>query len=36
MSEPFINAKSGNPVVYLTKNLGQEGKREGLEVPAHL
>jgi hypothetical protein len=23
MSVPFINAKSGNPVVYLTKNLGQ-------------
>jgi hypothetical protein len=31
MSEPFINAKSGNKVVYLTKNLGQEGKIEGFE-----
>src|SRR6266403_2204214 len=28
MSKPFINAKSGNQVVYLTKNLGQNGKRD--------
>lgn len=34
MSEPFINAKSGNKVVYLTKNLGQKGKVAGLEIPA--
>ena len=33
MSEPFINAKSGNQVVYLTVNLAQKGKREGLEIP---
>lgn len=33
MSEPFINAKSGNRVVYLTKNLGQKAKRAGLEIP---
>jgi hypothetical protein len=32
LSDPFINAKSGNEVVYLTKNLMQEGKREGLEI----
>jgi hypothetical protein len=34
MSKPFINAKSGNKVVYLTKNLGQKGKIEGMEIPA--
>jgi len=33
MSEPFINAKSGNEVVYLTKNLEQVGKVRGLEIP---
>jgi len=32
MSEPFINAKSGNKVVYLTKNLDQKGKVGGLEI----
>ena len=32
MSRPFINAKSGNQVVYLTKNLGQQGKVAGLEI----
>lgn len=31
MSKPFINAKSGNRVVYLTKNLGQVGKMDGFE-----
>lgn len=31
MSEPFINAKSGNKVVYLTKNLGQVEKMDGFE-----
>lgn len=31
ISKPFINAKSGNRVVYLTKNLNQDGKIEGLE-----
>jgi len=30
-SVPFVNAKSGNKVVYLTKNLGQPGQRSGLE-----
>lgn len=34
MSKPFINAKSGNQVVYLTKNLRQIGKVRGLEIPA--
>lgn len=29
---PFMNAKSGNIVVYLTKDLGQRVKRVGLEV----
>lgn len=33
MSKPFINAKSGNKVVYLTKDLGQRGKVAGLEIP---
>ncbi len=32
MSQPFINAKSGNKVVYLTKDLGQIAKRDGLEI----
>ena len=32
MSKPFVNAKSGNKVVYLTKDLGQRGKVAGLEV----
>lgn len=32
MGEPFVNAKSGNPVVYLTKNMHQPGKRAGLEI----
>ncbi len=32
MSEPFINAKSGNSVVYLTKDLEQDGKIAGMEV----
>ena len=32
VSEPFVNAKSGNRVVYLTLDLGQKEKREGLEV----
>ena len=30
-SDPFRNAKSGNLVVYLTKDLEQPAKREGLE-----
>jgi len=34
ISKPFINAKSGNKVVYLTKDLGQKAKRPGLEIPA--
>jgi len=33
MSKPFVNAKSGNKVVYLTKDLGQKGKVAGLEIP---
>ena len=32
MSDKFVNAKSGNKVVYLTKNLEQKNKRYGLEV----
>lgn len=32
ISKPFVNAKSGNKVVYLTKNLGQIEKRPGLEI----
>jgi hypothetical protein len=32
MSKPFVNAKSGNQVVYLTKDMGQKGKRNGLEI----
>lgn len=32
MNEPFVNAKSGNKVMYLTKNLEQPGKVKGLEV----
>ncbi len=32
MSDKFINAKSGNKVVYLMKDLGQYGKRHGFEV----
>ena len=32
ISKPFINAKSGNKVVYLTKDLGQKAKRSGLEI----
>ena len=31
MSEPFINAKSGNSVVYLTRDLGQARKMDGFE-----
>jgi hypothetical protein len=31
MSQWFINAKSGNRVVYLTRNLGQVGQMEGFE-----
>lgn len=31
-SKPFVNAKSGNAVVYLTKDLKQPGKRAGLEI----
>lgn len=31
MSKPFINGKSGNQVVYLTKNLGQDDKMAGFE-----
>jgi len=31
VSAQFINAKSGNAVVYLTKNLDQPGKRAGFE-----
>lgn len=31
MSKPFINAKSGNQVVYLTKDLEQAGKLAGFE-----
>lgn len=31
MSEPFLNAKSGNQVVYLTKDLEQRVKIAGLE-----
>jgi hypothetical protein len=31
LSEPFTNAKSGNKVLYLTKDLGQPGKVSGLE-----
>jgi hypothetical protein len=31
-SKGFINAKSGNIVTYLTKDLAQPGKRKGLEV----
>lgn len=34
-SEPFRNAKSGNLVIYLTKDLGQYGKRHGLEFQVH-
>lgn len=32
MSKPFLNAKSGNYVVYLTKDLGHKAKIDGLEV----
>lgn len=32
ISHPFVNAKSGNPCVYLTRNLEQPGKRQGLEI----
>jgi len=32
MSDKFVNAKSGNRVVYLTKNLEQKNKRYELEV----
>lgn len=32
MSKPFINAKSGNDVVYLTKDMQQPGKVAGLEI----
>jgi hypothetical protein len=32
-SKPFRNAKSGNLVTLLTKDLLQEGRREGLEFP---
>jgi len=35
LSEPFINAKSGNKVSYLTMNLGQDGKVPGLEEPVY-
>jgi hypothetical protein len=34
--KPFINAKSGNSVVYLTKDMEQKGKRAGLEFEVHL
>ena len=30
---PFLNAKSGNLVVYLTKDLKQPGRMPGLEFP---
>lgn len=33
--DPFRNAKSGNLCVYLTVNLNQPGKRDGLEVPIY-
>lgn len=33
LSKPFVNAKSGNEVSYITKDLKQEGKRNGLETP---
>ena len=32
ITNSFVNAKSGNYVAYLTKDLGQQGKREGLEI----
>jgi len=32
ISKPFVNAKSGNRVVYLTRNLNQVAKRPGLEI----
>jgi hypothetical protein len=32
MSKPFVNAKSGNDVVYLTKDMKQPGKVAGLEI----
>lgn len=32
-SDEFINAKSGNSVVYLHKNMNQRGKRNGFEIP---
>jgi len=31
VSDPFLNAKSGNFVVTVTKNLGQEAKMDGFE-----
>lgn len=31
ISQPFMNAKSGNNVMYLTKDLNQPGKVKGLE-----
>lgn len=31
MSKSFVNGKSGNDVVYLTKDLGQGAKMEGFE-----
>jgi hypothetical protein len=31
LSDPFMNAKSGNHVSYLTKDLGQTSKAEGFE-----
>lgn len=35
-SDPFRNAKSGNLVVYLTKDLGHKGKVKGLEFVTEL
>lgn len=34
-SKPFRNAKSGNMVIYLTKDLQQEGKKQGFEFRVH-
>ncbi len=31
MSKPFVNGKSGNKIVYLIKNLGQDAKMNGFE-----
>lgn len=32
ISNPFVNAKSGNSVVYITKDMEQPGKRAGMEI----